>query len=332
MQERVQWLGRMPWQQDNEPDVLDWSVQPPYSGLLKGDYYHAENNFQGRWGDKGHLGSLDVVVDGGKIVFAEFNEQTMANYYVRYFQRMSKRRSEYGFFQDFHDKRRSVAHHKVAAAGYKFVEDQILAKQDLGAEFDLLAGASFSAGSMVGMTKVIDAQMKDPAFKPQKYYGWAEDLGSGITGWLQVAVQDGKIVKCFYDEILADHSDAITYDDLKQFYRLSKYHSQIFEEPFPDGWDREAWLVDFKTLSDQLNERVCETQNLLDIGGLPCVEGPDLGFVWDKPGRTDGEQLVSNVDACAPIERPRHPVWNNYLNIAARVQAEMQKDGILKQE
>lgn len=329
MAEKVQWLGQMPWREKSEADLIKWTVQPPYTGMVKGDYYKAETNFQGRWGDKGHTGTLEVVVDdGGKIAFAEFNEVTMGNYYVRYFQNLSKRRTEYGFFQDFHDKLRSVAYHQVVANGFKHVEDQILAKQDLSADFDLLTGASFSASNLVGMTKVIDAEIK-AGKKDKRYYGYAEKFGYGITGWLQVVVENGKIVRCFYDEIFADSTDEIVYDDCKQFYRLSKYHSRIFEEPFPTGWDREAWLVCFMDLSNALNDQVVKTQDLLNIDGLPCTEGPDLGVVWDAPGRTDGD-LVSNVDACKEIERPRLPVWNNYLRLAQKVQDEMKKDGVIR--
>ena len=55
--------------------------QPQYKGLVKGDYYHAELRYSGRWGDPGHKGELDVVFDDdGKIAFAEFNETTMGNY------------------------------------------------------------------------------------------------------------------------------------------------------------------------------------------------------------------------------------------------------------
>lgn len=86
----------------------------------------------------------------------------------------------------------------------------------------------------------------------------------------------------------------------------------------------------FCDLSDQLNKRVVETQDLLDITGLPCTEGPDMGVVWNAPGRDDAADLISNSDATArSVERPRSPVWNNYLRMAKIVQDEMKKDGVL---
>ena len=210
------------------------------------------------------------------------------------------------------------------------VEDQILEKQDLDADYDLLTGASFSMKNMIGLKNDVSAQRKDSNHKKQRYYGYTEDYGYGITGWLQVVVEDGKIVRCFYDEIFADHTKDIVYDDLKQFYRQSKYFSTTYEDPFPSGWDRHAWLVCFKDQSDAINKKVCETQDMFDITGLPCVEGPDMGVVWDKPHKDD-VALVSNSDATArSVTRPRSPVWNNYLRLAKIVHDEMVKDGAVK--
>ena len=75
------------------------------------------------------------------------------------------------------------------------VEDQILEKQDLDADYDLLTGASFSMKNMIGLKDDVSAQRKDSNHKKQRYYGYTEDYGYGITGWLQVVVEDGKIVK-----------------------------------------------------------------------------------------------------------------------------------------
>ena len=74
MIDKTRWLGLGPWHEDNESELIDWTAQPQYKGLVKGDYYHAELRYSGRWGDPGHKGELDVVFDDdGKIAFAEFN-------------------------------------------------------------------------------------------------------------------------------------------------------------------------------------------------------------------------------------------------------------------
>ncbi len=248
MIDKTRWLGLGPWHEDNEPELIDWTVQPQYKGMMKGDYYHAELRYSGRWGDPGHKGELDVVVtDDGKIGYAEFNETTMGNYYVRHFQNVSKRRTEFQFFQDFHDKRRSVAYRQGTGQWLQVRRRSDSGKAGSGrADYDLLHGASFSMKNMIGFKDDVSAQMKDPNHKKQRYYGYVEDYGYGITGWLQVVVEDGKIVKCFYDEIFADHTKDIVYDDLKQFYRQSKYYSTTYEDPFPSGWDRHeaaGWLL-----------------------------------------------------------------------------------------
>ena len=86
----------------------------------------------------------------------------------------------------------------------------------------------------------------------------------------------------------------------------------------------------FKDQSDAINKKVCETQDMFDISGLPCVEGPDMGVVWDKPHKDD-VALISNSDATArSVTRPRSPVWNNYLRLAKIVHDEMVKDGAVK--
>ena len=70
MIDKTRWLGLGPWHEDNESELIDWTAQPQYKGLVKGDYYHAELRYSGRWGDPGHKGELDVVFDDdGKIAF-----------------------------------------------------------------------------------------------------------------------------------------------------------------------------------------------------------------------------------------------------------------------
>lgn len=330
---RTRWIGLGPWHENNEKDLIDWTVQPPYTGLVKGEYFFADKHYSPRWGDPGHYGKLEVVIsDTGKIVFVEFNENAMKNYYVRHFQGLSKRRTEFQFFQDFHDKRRSVAYGKVLANGFKYVEDQIMKEQRLDGNFDFLTGASFSVKNLIDLKDKISLQRKDENRTKKYYYGYVKDFGYGIKGWLQIVIENGKIIRCFYDEIFADHSDEIFNEDLKPFYRQSKYESSTYEDPFPTGWDRHAWLVCFKDLSNQLNEKVINTQDLLDITGLPCVEGPDLGPVWDKQ-RDDSAPLVSNSDATAhSVTRPRSPVWNNYLEIARILKQEIENDHILEEK
>ena len=85
MIDKTRWLGLGPWHEDNESELIDWTAQPQYKGLVKGDYYHAELRYSGRWGDPGHKGELDVVFDDdGKIAF---NPAVELSYLVSYQQR-----------------------------------------------------------------------------------------------------------------------------------------------------------------------------------------------------------------------------------------------------
>ena len=330
MIDKTRWLGLGPWHEDNESELIDWTAQPQYNGLVKGDHYHAELRYSGRWGDAGHKGELDVVFDDdGKIAFAEFNETTIDASMSPLPECQRAPLSEPQFFQDFHDKRRSVAYGRVLANGFKYVEDQILEKQDLDADYDLLTGASFSMKNMIGLKDDVSAQRKDSNHKKQRYYGYTEDYGYGITGWLRWWWRTARSSGAYDADLRRPRKD-IADDDLKQFYRQSKYFSTTYEDPFPSGWDRHAWLVCFKDQSDAINKKVCETQDMFDITGLPCVEGPDMGVVWDKPHKDD-VALVSNSDATArSVTRPRSPVWNNYLRLAKIVHDEMVKDGAVK--
>ena len=85
MTDKTRWLGLGPWHEDNESELIDWTAQPQYKGLVKGDYYHAELRYSGRWGDPGHKGELDVVFDDdGKIAF---NPEVELSYLDSYQQR-----------------------------------------------------------------------------------------------------------------------------------------------------------------------------------------------------------------------------------------------------
>ena len=136
-----------------------------------------------------------------------------------------------------------------------------------------------------------------------------------------MVVEDGKIVSCRFDEIFADEPEQIVHPELKRFYRQSKYDCPNYEDPFPPMFDRHAFLVGFRTQMDNLNAKVCATQDLLDLTGLPHSTGRDLGPLWDNPC-TEKVELDMK-------ERPLYPTWSNYLRMAKVVLAEMQKDGVL---
>lgn len=263
---------------------LEWSIQPKL-GITKGDYYKIEERFR-----QGHLGSLEVVKNDGKIVHVEFNETGRPNYYLRYYQDVPKRMSEYNF---------SMGERKGAAwiQSVVMVEQQMIEKQTLTGEFDMISGASNSVKqSMLPLAEKLNGSLKVPS--NQKYYSIAEKLDGGLTGLLKIVVEDKKIVSVKYDEIFADTPEEIENPILKKFYRQSKYESVEYEEPSRIG---------FNVQMDALNEQVVKTQNLLDISELPAI------------GDT-GNYAASGYTT-------RNTAWDNYLRMAEQLLDEMKKDG-----
>ncbi len=264
-----------------------WSVQPTL-GLTKGHYFREEELFR-----QGHLGVLEVVTnDAGEFVYIYFNELCRGNYYNRYYQNVPKRMSDYNF--DMGKKKGAAWIQGIISA-----EQQMLANQSLTADVEVVSGASNSVvQSLVPLAKKIDARLSEGT--DQMYYSYAEALGGGLTGKIEVVVQDGKIIRVHYDEIFADTEDEIENEKFKKFYRQSKYESVLFDEPSRIG---------FNVQIDLLNELVQQTQDLFDIHTLPATS--DTGD-YANTGFTI-----------------RNTAWDNYLRMAQIVYDEMIADGVI---
>lgn len=304
----------------NEPK---WTVQPP-EGLISGEYYRIEERFppyypgvEGQFpADPGHLGIVEVIKKDGKLVFVELNEITAPSYYRHLYQNISKRRSDYSFWQ--YTKARMQKAGVTLTMGMEHVEAQMLEKQSLVGDFDFLASASGSVKKLVKIAEKLQEKLDKPS--GQTIYSYSENYGYGLTGWLKVVVEDGRIVSCRFDEIFADDPADIVHPELKKYYRQSKYDCPTYEDPFPAGFDRHAFLVGFRTQMDNLNSKVCATQDMLDLTGLPHATGKDMGAIWDNPGDPDAELNMK--------ERPMYPTWSNYLRMAKVVLAKMREDGL----
>lgn len=271
----------------NVLDRLFWTVQPPM-GMLKGNYYRAENWFAPHFpGDKGYHGILEVVQEDGKLQMVEFNEINNPTYYIRRYQGVSKRLSDYGFLQAA--KERTAISGVVLVNGLTHLERQMVEQNRLTGEFDLLTGASNSIKrSMLPLAQEIADRLGAPS--GQRYYGYAVQVEPGVTGRLQVVLEKGRIISCAYDEIFADRQEDIQDPELKPYYRQSKYHSPDYISTIGAG---------FNTVFDLLSEKVLQTQNLTDLTGLPFTEEPKRAREWD-----------------------------NYLKLARRVEEELRADGV----
>lgn len=295
------------WNQRQEPDWLRYTVQPPL-GLITGDYYLAEKPaVPEEYGVTGHHGKLEVVVNDGQIVFVEFNERAMDAYYNQYFGGKDKRRSDYGIWQA--SKPRQAKAGVVLADGMLHVEAQILQRQSLEGEFDLLTGASGSMSGLLPLTTRLAKEVQKPSSR--KFYGLAEDFGYGLTGWLRVVLEGERMVACKYDEIFADHQNQIRFPELRQYYRQSKYHSPCYQDPFPRGCDRHVWSINFRALMDLLEKEALKAQSLFVVDALPYAEGVNQGPLWDADAPFQ--------DAVVNEDEVRYPSWDNYLKLAAEL-------------
>lgn len=275
-------------QASETPEVsdLEWDAQPTL-GLVKGDYYKIEERFR-----QGHLGILEVVQNDGKFVEVEFNETTRPNYYKRYYQDVPKRNSEYNFDM-------GAAKGAAWIQSVVQVEKQMIEEQRLTGEFDVVAGASNSIEqAMVPLAEKLSEQIGTPT--GVKYYAIAEELGGGLTGKLKVLVKDNKIIECRYDEIFANSPDEIEDPSLKKYYRVSKYESIEYHEPSRIG---------FNIQMDELNNKVVETQDMLNLEGLPATESTGD---YKSSGYTE-----------------RNSAWDNYLKLAEKLLNEMKADGVI---
>lgn len=254
----------------NVLDKLFWSVQPP-RGLVKGDYYCAENWFAPHFqGDKGYHGILEVVRQDGRIQMVEFNEINNPTYYIKLYQGVSKRLSNYGFMQA--TKERTAKSGVVLVNGLTHLERQMVEQNRLTGEFDLLTGASNSIKrSMLPLAQEIADQLDAPSGR--LYYGLADEVDPGVTGRVQLVLEGGKIISLRYDEIFADRPEEIPDPELKPYYRQSKYHCLEYVSTIGAG---------FNTIADLLAAHVLETQCLTDLSGLPFTQEPKRAREWDN--------------------------------------------------
>lgn len=278
-------------------NIPNWTVQPP-KGLLKGDYYRIEERFppyytgvDGQFpADPGHLGIIEVIKNGDHLDFIELNEITAPSYYCHLYSGISKRRSSYSFWQ--YTKPRMQVAGVTLTMGMEYVEKQMMERQSLVGDFDMLASASGSVKKLAKIAAKLQEQLDKPS--KQRIYSYSEDYGYGLTGWLKVVVEDGRIVSCRFDEIFADEPEQIVHPELKKYYRQSKYDSITYESPYPDG---------FNALSDLLQNHVLATQDLLDLTGLPWTRDTEL--------------------------RKRDVEWDHYLHLAQVIADAARKDGRL---
>ncbi len=243
-----------------------WSALPE-EGIISGDYYRVE-----KISDTGKSASLEAVLRDAQLIKVEYNEVGGKESSRRYNQGLSKRFSEYNFnMMEQGDE--GVSWAEVILD----IEKQMVEKQSLTGNFDMIAGCTHSIElSMLPLAEKLEKKMEVPS--RLRYYELTKNLGGGLYGNLRVILEGERIISCRYDELFAPKKKDIIYKDLKRFYRQSKYNSMEYGDPSGIG---------FNLQMDELNKKVVSTQNMLDIQGLPATtDNPERGkkrnVAWDN--------------------------------------------------
>lgn len=222
-----------------------WSNQPPL-GLLEGNYFTNDGYF-----DVGNKGIVEIITDeANKIINVEFNEYGAEHYYASKYAGANKRLSDYAFFQAQNPRTDTTL--VTVVNGITFVEKQMREENRVTGNFETVKGSSTTARQgLMAIAAELSEEIKQPS--KTKYIGYAEDFGDGLIGRLQLTVMDGKIHTARYDEYFADQPEKIAEDQLKQYYRQSKYFSLDYNE---------ATNNEFVIFSDALTKTIVEQQSL----------------------------------------------------------------------
>lgn len=235
-----------------------WSNQPPL-GLMTGNYYTNEGYF-----DVGNKGIVEIITDDtSKIINVEFNEYGAENYYESKYSGANKRLSDYAFFQAQNPRTDSTL--VTVVNGITFVEKQMREENRIVGNFETVRGSSTTARQgLMTIAAELEEDIKQPS--KTKYIGYAEDFGNGLIGRLQLTVTGGKIDSARYDEYFADQPEKISEDQLKQYYRQSKYFSLTYNEATND---------DFIRFADALTKSIVDKQTLA-IDTLELTQHPSF--------------------------------------------------------
>lgn len=233
---------------DEKDAKMYWSGRPQL-GTIVGDYYHNEVVF-----NEGYTAVVDVVSNDGDILLVEFDEIGPGDYYDGDWAGMNKRLSGYGFFQASKGRTDKTLVSVINTMTY--LESQMIEENRLDGEFNTVKGSSNSGNE--GFKPAVN-QLADTIKEPSKenYYSITKDLGEGLFGRIKVVTdKDSNEIKDFsYDEYFADLKEEIADDDMKKYYRQSKYYSKDYSQESGE---------DFRKQVDELEEQVLK-ENKLEV-------------------------------------------------------------------
>lgn len=237
-------------------EKMYWTAEPPL-GLIEGEYYGLRFDFPHR--DLTFSAYVDCVVDKGRIVHIEMDEQLDPRYYDKYWAGSRKRRSGYTFFQQ--SKGRTDDTLVTWANGITFLEYQVLKHNSLNIPFDTVYGSSNSArDAFIPAVGKLNAMVDKPS--DEYYIGLTEPLANGVLARLQLVFKGKTIRDARYDEIFPDTPADIKDEKLKKYFRTSKYEGLAYKDDFGPG---------FRTFADQLTKAIVEKNSLqVDLPNAPA--------------------------------------------------------------
>ncbi|MGL4383009.1 MAG: hypothetical protein ACRCTA_04765, partial [Bacilli bacterium] len=123
--------------QEEKEELMHWSIQPPM-GLIEGEYYYGEIDFNGNY-----KAMASVVYDNELIVHVELDEVAPANYYEKTWANQPKRTSGYTFFQAANE--RTTRSLVTWVNGVTYLEWQVLHANKLDLDYQTVNGSANSA-------------------------------------------------------------------------------------------------------------------------------------------------------------------------------------------
>lgn len=244
---------------------MHWSGRPEI-GKIVGDYYYEELKF-----DEGYLAMLSVVQKDEQLISIEFDELGPANYYSVDWANQTKRLSGYAEFQAKNN-RTDVTLVTVVNA-MTFLEHQMLKKNTLNGEFYSVKGASNSVRrGYIPVANQLSKRLSKSS--DESYYGITKDLGAGLFGRLVVIKNKNTnlIIDVKYDEYFADSKEEIADNNLKSYYRQSKYYSRTYSSKSGQN---------FKKYADELKLKILDEQQLQVEINDPLLSKNYTEFVAD---------------------------------------------------
>lgn len=225
-------------------EKMFWTVQPP-QGLIEGDYYYGEKEF-----NEGFTATADLVLSGNNIVHLELDEIAPDDYYSEDWAGEGKRRSGYADFQASKDRTSRTL--VTWVNGATFLEWQALKKNGLDINYETIFGASNSSrDALIPLLKDMSKEVEQPS---KKYYiGYTEEAKDGVSSRMELIFEDKKIIKVKYDEIFADNKDEIKDKELQKYFRQSKYDSVTYNK------DTEE---EFRKFSNDVSEQIIKNQEI----------------------------------------------------------------------